>query len=62
MAHRIQAAKARKDFANVVSRSARGERIKLTRYNTTLAVIVPKRDLEKLEECEGKHATRPPRH
>jgi PHD/YefM family antitoxin component YafN of YafNO toxin-antitoxin module len=29
-----------------------GERIKVTRYNKTAAVLVPKADLEKLEECE----------
>ena len=52
MAHRIQVAKARKDFANVVGRSSRGERIKVTRYGHTLAAIIPKADLEKLEDCE----------
>ncbi len=49
---RISAAKAREDLAGVVQRSARGERIKLTRYGRTLAVIIPKRDLETLENCE----------
>ena len=29
-----------------------GERIKVTRYNRTAAVLIPKRDLAKLEECE----------
>jgi prevent-host-death family protein len=52
MANRIQAAKARRDFSNVVDRCARGERIKVTRYGRTLAVIVPKGDLAKLEDCE----------
>ena len=56
MASRIQAAKARKDFANVVRRSAKGERIKLTRYGQTLAVVIPKADLAKLEDCEGRPA------
>jgi prevent-host-death family protein len=59
MAHRIQAAKARKDFANVVGRSSRGERIKVTRYGHTLAAIIPKADLEKLEDCE-KDRSAPP--
>ena len=59
MAHRIQVAKARKDFANVVGRSARGERIKVTRYGHTLAAIIPKADLEKLEDCE-KNESGPP--
>jgi prevent-host-death family protein len=53
MAHRIQVAKARRDFASVMDRSARGERIKVTRYGRTLAAIIPKSDLEKLEDCEG---------
>lgn len=52
MASRIQAAKARKDFADVVRRSSKGERIKLTRYGRTLAAVVSKSDLERLEECE----------
>lgn len=52
MASRIQAAKARKDFANIVRRSAKGERIKLTRYGQTLAVVVSKSDLLRLEDCE----------
>jgi prevent-host-death family protein len=57
MATRIQAAEARKGFAQVVERSAKGERIKLTRYGTTLAAIVPKHDLEKLEDCEEGRPT-----
>ena len=48
-------ASARKHFANTVKRSAGGERIKLTRYNKTLAVIIPKKDLAMLEECERAH-------
>jgi len=62
MSSRIQAAKARKDFANVVDRSARGERIKVTRYVRTLAAIVSKKDLEKLEDCEEDAERRPPPH
>ena len=52
MANRIQAAKVRKHFASVVERSSQGERIKVTRYGRTLAAIIPKGDLEKLENCE----------
>jgi prevent-host-death family protein len=52
MTHRIQIAVARKDFANVIARSAKGLRIKITRYGRTLAGLVPKRDLEKLENLE----------
>ena len=37
-----------------MTKSAAGERIKVTRYNKTAAVLVPKRDLERLEECEEK--------
>jgi len=61
MATRVQAAKARKDFADLVNRSARGERIKVTRYGTTLAAIIPKRDLQVLEDCEKDSARRRPR-
>jgi prevent-host-death family protein len=49
---RIQAAGARKNFSSLVTKSAAGERIKVTRYNKTAAVLIPKRDLERLEECE----------
>ena len=49
---RIPAAGARKHFSSLVSKSAAGERIKVTRYNKTAAVLVPKRDLARLEECE----------
>ena len=49
---RIQAAGARKNFSSLVSRSAAGERIKLTRYNKTAAVLISKRDLERLQDCE----------
>ena len=52
MVNRIQAAKARKHFASIVERSSQGERIKVTRYGRTLAAIIPKGDLEKLENCE----------
>jgi len=57
MAHRIPTAVARKDFAALLDNSARGARIKLTRYDKTIAVVVSKDDLAKLEECErnGEH-------
>ena len=35
-----------------MERSAGGERIKVTRYGRTLAALIPKSDLTKLEECE----------
>jgi len=53
---RIQAAGARKNFSSLVKKSQAGERIKVTRYNKTAAVLVPKRDLERLEECEKEMA------
>jgi prevent-host-death family protein len=52
MATRIPAAEARKHLAKVVRQAQNGERIKLTRYNKTVAVIIPKDDLTSLEECE----------
>ena len=52
MTQRLPTAVARKDFANVLRDSAAGERIKLTRYNKTVAVIIPKHDLDELEECQ----------
>src|SRR5688572_600764 len=39
MSLRIPASLARKDFALVLRQSARGERIKLTRYDKTIAVV-----------------------
>jgi prevent-host-death family protein len=52
MYRRIPVADARKNLANIVQRSAQGERIKLTRYNRSLAVLIPKHDLEELERCQ----------
>ena len=52
MTQRLPTAVARKDFANVLRDSAAGERIKLTRYNKTVAVIIPKKDLADLEDCQ----------
>jgi prevent-host-death family protein len=57
MATRIPAAEARKHLANVVQQAQNGERIKLTRYNKTVAVIIPKNDLTSLEECEETELT-----
>jgi prevent-host-death family protein len=52
MSKRIAAADARRDFSEVVQQSSRGERIKLTRYGKTQAVLISARDLERLEDCE----------
>lgn len=54
MAQRMSTAQARKDFANLLRSSAAGERIKLTRYNKTVAVLISKRDLDELEECQRR--------
>lgn len=54
MTYRIPIADARKRFASVVRKSKEGERIKLTRYNKTVAAIIPKHDLEKLRDCEAR--------
>jgi antitoxin (DNA-binding transcriptional repressor) of toxin-antitoxin stability system len=56
MTQRLPTAAARKSFATVLRDSAAGERIKLTRYNKTVAVVIPKKDLTDLEECEKSHA------
>ena len=54
MAQRMSTAEARKDFAALLRSSAAGERIKLTRYNKTVAVLIPKIDLDELEDCQKK--------
>lgn len=58
MTQRLPTAAARKSFAAVLRDSEAGERIKLTRYNKTVAVIIPKKDLKELEDCE-KSRTEP---
>jgi antitoxin (DNA-binding transcriptional repressor) of toxin-antitoxin stability system len=60
MTQRLPTAAARKSFATVLRDSAAGERIKLTRYNKTVAVVIPKKDLTDLEECEKSHARKEP--
>ena len=55
MTERLPTAVARKDFANVLRDSAAGKRINLTRYNKTVAVIISKKDLSDLEECQRLH-------
>jgi prevent-host-death family protein len=56
MTVRIPTAGARKRFASLIKQAARGERVKITRYNQTAVVMIPKHDLEALEECEKKTA------
>jgi prevent-host-death family protein len=57
MAQRMSTAEARKDFAALLRSSEAGERIKLTRYNKTVAVLVSKQDLDELEECQRRRST-----
>ena len=57
MTHRIPIAAARKQFASVLAKTKDGERIKLTRYDKTIAAIIPKKDLEKPRDCEDDGAT-----
>jgi prevent-host-death family protein len=50
-------AEARKRFSEVTTRvGRRGERVKITHYGKTLAVLVSKQDLQKLDDCENGHA------
>lgn len=52
---RIAKAEARKNFSEVVTRAGRGgERVKITHYGKTLAVLVSPSDLRKLHDCEGE--------
>jgi prevent-host-death family protein len=60
MAQRMSTAEARKDFAALLRSSAAGERIKLTRYNKTVAVLIPKNDLDELEDCQRSRRARKP--
>lgn len=54
MAMRISTAEARKNQAKVLQGVLNGERVKITRYDQTVAVLVPKRDLHALEDCERR--------
>jgi antitoxin (DNA-binding transcriptional repressor) of toxin-antitoxin stability system len=50
----MSTAEARKDFAALLRSSAAGQRIKLTRYNKTIAVLIPKHELADLEDCQQR--------
>jgi len=52
----VSTALARKEFATMVRSSERGHRVKLTRYNKTVAVLISKSDLTALEDCEKSAA------
>jgi prevent-host-death family protein len=50
---RIAKSEARKNFSDVVTRAGRrGERVKITHYGKTLAILISPRELEGLDECE----------
>ena len=52
---RIAKAEARKNFSDVVTRAGRrGERVKITHYGKTLAILISPRELESLDECERR--------
>lgn len=53
---RVPIAEVRKNLAALVREAERGSRIKITRYDKTLAGIVPKEDLGSLEECDELRA------
>jgi antitoxin (DNA-binding transcriptional repressor) of toxin-antitoxin stability system len=46
-------AEARRRFSEVTTRvGRRGERVKITHYGKTLAILVSKQDFQKLNDCE----------
>jgi hypothetical protein len=58
---RIATAKARKEFADLIKRAGRqGKRMKITHYGKTLVGVVSAKDLELLEDCEGRRAASAP--
>ena len=59
MTKRMPTAQARKDFAAALRASERGHRVKVTRYDKTIAVLIPKKDLERLQDCEQKPSGTP---
>ena len=51
--HRVATADARKRFAEIVHTARRrGQRTKITLYGKTAAIVIPKEDLQRLEDCE----------
>jgi prevent-host-death family protein len=50
---RVSKADARKRFAQIVTDAGHGgQRIKITHYGKTIAVLIPKADLQRLQDCE----------
>ncbi len=58
MVRRIPVAAARKRLASLIHHSSTGDRIRLTRYGKTVAVVISKRDLDALENCESTSGRR----
>jgi prevent-host-death family protein len=53
-------AEARRRFSEVTTRvGRRGERVKITHYGKTLAVLVSKQDLQRLNDCESDPSSGP---
>jgi prevent-host-death family protein len=57
---RIAKANARMRFAQIVNEaSTAGERVKITHYGKTIAVLISKEDLQRLQDCdEAREAKR----
>jgi antitoxin (DNA-binding transcriptional repressor) of toxin-antitoxin stability system len=52
-------AEARRRFSEVTTRvGRRGERVKITHYGKTLAILVSKQDLQRLNDCENDSDSR----
>lgn len=56
---RIAKAEARKNFSDVVTRAGRqGERVKITHYGKTLAILINPKELAGLDDCERQRQGR----
>jgi prevent-host-death family protein len=53
---RVAKADARMRFAEIVTSADKGERVKITHYGKTIAVLISTEDLRRLQDCE---TTRP---
>lgn len=55
---RVAKADARMRFAEIVTKADGGERVKITHYGKTIAVLISKDDLRRLQECESMRAAK----
>jgi prevent-host-death family protein len=56
---RVATAEARKRFAEIIQTARRrGQRTKITQYGKTAAILIPKEDMKRLEECERAQQAR----